>query len=359
MGMPQTRPRILLVDATSAFGGGEVYYIKLAKLLSEKYELAAVAFNPRLKAEFEDMGMPVWAGTIPDGCTIWRKYLIVTRCTLKAIRHFHPALVHLNGGLEGYLAFIPRLFGIPVLLTNHIVRTNAPAALLKRLALWISAMLTEKVICVSETVQSNLRQHAWATNTIVIHNWLGLVPDHANRTRDDGTCKFRLLFVGRIEAAKGIMDLIRAIELLQNVRLDVVGEGPDLARAMKRCVGMPVHFHGFQENVTSYYMDADMLVFPSYSEGQGLVLIEAMSCGLPCLASDIAAAIETTDHGRFAELFRCGDPSDLADKIRGLQNNRQRLAYLSEQGRSYALETYSEEHIRPIYFDLIQPIIGP
>ncbi len=359
MDMMQTRPRILLVDATSAFGGGEVYYIKLARLLSEKYELAAVAFNPRLQAEFEDMGMPVWAGTMPDGCTIWRKYLTVARCTLKAIRQFHPALVHLNGGLEGYLAFIPRLFGIPVLLTNHIVRTNAPAAFLKRLALWISAELAQKVICVSETVQNNLRQHAWTTNTIVIYNWLDLVPDRTNRRRYDGTSEFRLLFVGRIEAAKGIMDLIKAIELLQNVRLDIVGEGPDMARARNGCVGMPVHFHGFQENVTTYYMDADMLVFPSYSEGQPLVLIEAMSCGLPCLASDIAAAIETTNHGRFAELFRCGDPSDMADKIRGLQNNRQRLVDLSERGRSYALETYSEEHIRPMYFDLIRSIIGP
>lgn len=358
MSNANNKTRILLVSATSIFGGGEIHYVKLAKILSEKYALAGVVFNPELQTEFQNMGMQVWRGAIPVGCAVWKKYLIVARCMLKAICQYRPALVHLNGGLEGYLAIIPRICGVPVLITNHVVRPKTSTALLKRITLAVSTRLAEKVVCVSATAQNNLRQYAWTKNTVVIPNWLGNLPETKNRTAYDGKREFRLLFVGRVETAKGIFDLLRAMKYLTEVRLEVVGEGPDTLKAKNESDGLPVHFHGFHKDVAPFYAAADMFVFPSHLEGQGQTLIEAMSFGLPCLVSDIEAAIETSGNGRFAEKFRCGDSSDMAAKIRSLQNNPSRLAHLSDEGRRYALETYTEERVRPMYFHLVRSIVG-
>jgi glycosyltransferase involved in cell wall biosynthesis len=354
---PPGRPRILLVSASLIFGGGEVYYTKLAKILSEKYELAAVAFNPTLQAAFENLGLQVWNEPIPTAATIFRRYILFAKCIRKAIRQYRPELVHLNGGPEVFLAWIPRLCGVPVIISYH-TSMSASLPLHKRWLLSSSFFLSRKVICVSETVRKNLYQYAWATNTIVISNWLGHVPEEVTRPSYDGARPFRLLFVGRMEEAKGIFDLLHAMRFLENVSLDIVGDGPDMARAQRECVGLPVRFHGFQPAVGIYYRNGDLLAFPSPSEGQGLVLIEAMAYGLPCLISDIEATIETTGNGRFAEIFRCGDPSDLARKIRALQDSQSRLAYLSEHGSQYALETYTEERVRPMYLNLIDSILG-
>lgn len=355
--METAKPRILLVSATPGFAGGEIHYIKLARLLREHYELGAVVFNSILHSEFEEMGVKVWRGESSAKPQPIKKYFPILRSMQKALREFSPALVHLNGGPEAYLSFIARLHKSPVLITNHILRRVAFSEMLKRFVLAVNVRCAAMTICVSATAQNNLRKYAWTNKSVVIPNWIQQVPELRCRPPYDGNRPFRLLFVGRVEPAKGIYELIEAMKYLRNVSLDVVGEGAGLAYALGESAGFPVHFHGFMKDVASFYRKADLLVFPSHSEGQGLVLIEAMSYGLPCLASDTEAALETSCNGRFAEIFRCGDPVDLAQKIQELQGNAKRLIELSEAARSHALRTYAEELLGKAYVDLFQPVL--
>lgn len=351
------RPRILLVSGADIVAGGEIYYIKLAKVLLQHYELGAVLFNPALQAEFDNMGIRIWRGEILQNPASPQKYILIAKHLRIAFREFSPDLVHLNGGAEGYLAPIPWLMGIPSFITNHILRKASRSSVLKRLVLWASTQCATTTVCVSATAQHNLQNYAWAKKTIVIPNWIDIVPGEYSRPVYDRSRPFRLLFVGRIESEKGIYDLIEAIKSLCNVHLDIVGEGPGLTRAIDTSAGLPVYFHGFKRDVATFYKDADLLIFPSHSEGQGLVLIEAMSYGLPCVASDIGAVLETTGNGQFVETFRCGDTCDLAKKIHAMQNDSNRLAYLSEHGRRHALRTYTEERISHQYINLIRSII--
>lgn len=356
MARTTTKPRVLLLSATSIFGGGEVYYIKLVKLLLERYELAAVAFNPKLQSEFENMGIRVWRGEFSPTSSLLSRYTIAAKCLLKALRDYRPRLVHLNGGSETFLDLIPRVLGIPVLITYH-TYTNASEAFHKRLLRALCFRLAKKVICVSTTVRDNLHDILWTSNTVVIPNWVDFACEGGHRATFDGSRAISLLFVGRIEIAKGIFDLLQAMKHLDGVHLDIVGEGSCMSRAMDESVNLSVTFHGFQENVASFYRNADLFVLPSHSEGHPLVLIEAMSCGVPCLTSNIPAAIETAGNGQFALTYRCGDPCDLAEKIRCLQKNPSSLISLSEDGQRYALTAYSEERIRPMYFNLFRSVL--
>jgi glycosyltransferase involved in cell wall biosynthesis len=118
------------------------------------------------------------------------------------------------------------------------------------------------------------------------------------------------LYVGRLVQAKGVRDLLEAYAgldslLREQVGLVLVGDGPMRAEleAVSRSIfpGI-VHFPGFcqREELPAYYALAECLVLPTYSDTWGLVINEALACGLPIICSRVAgcAADLVTSNGR-------------------------------------------------------------
>lgn len=357
MRAPSLRPTILLVSNTTIFGGGEVYYAKLAKLLLEDYEIAAVVCNPMLQQEFETMGVHVRRADAPPHATRLRKYLIVAKVLFRAIRDYQPRLIHINGGSGVFFALILGLFKTPILITYH-TYTDPTIALYRKLLLKFAARSAKKVICVSKAVQNNWRNVLGATNTVVISNWISPMPPADNHKIYDGKRPLSLLYVGRLEPEKGIFDLLQAVKHLENVHLDVVGDGSCMAEAMRRSSTLPVTLHGFKKDVAGFYQAADLFVLPSLSEGQSIVLIEAMVWGLPCLISDLPAPMETAGDGEFAMTYCAGDPKDLANKICSFQKSPERLIMMSKKAQNYARTMYSEDRAKPMCLDLIRSILS-
>jgi glycosyltransferase involved in cell wall biosynthesis len=102
---------------------------------------------------------------------------------------------------------------------------------------------------------------------------------------------FEGVFLGRIDRHKGIEDLIHAWEIvakeLPRARLLVIGAGPFLGKA-KELVRLArleniVDFRGYVSGVEKFELlkSARLFVFPSFSEGFGLAVAEAMACGIP------------------------------------------------------------------------------
>jgi len=113
-----------------------------------------------------------------------------------------------------------------------------------------------------------------------------------------GLPKRYVLFVGRLVSEKGVFDLLEAYAeleepLRQEVGLVFVGDGPASQelekRAMKVCPGN-IKFAGFvhREQLPAYYALAEMLVLPTYTDTWGLVVNEAMACGLAVIVSEAA-----------------------------------------------------------------------
>ena len=105
--------------------------------------------------------------------------------------------------------------------------------------------------------------------------------------------KIVLLFVGRLHPVKDPFTLVRAVASLSrpNVCLVIVGEGPlaDQTRSLAMSLGVEVKFISrvSTPSLIRIYQASDVFVLPSISEAAGLVLIEAMACGLPIVASAI------------------------------------------------------------------------
>jgi glycosyltransferase involved in cell wall biosynthesis len=126
-----------------------------------------------------------------------------------------------------------------------------------------------------------------------------------NASRDESRVRTRhslplryFLYVGRLVRSKGIFDLVEAYarldeEIHRRIGLVFVGEGADRPELMGRAARIApgaIQFFGFvhREELPEFYALADALVFPTHSDPWGLVVNEAMSCGLPIIVTSVA-----------------------------------------------------------------------
>jgi len=152
------------------------------------------------------------------------------------------------------------------------------------------------------------------------------------------------LFVGRLVAGKGQDDFVRAVARAavrapQIVGL-VVGDGPLREQATRWAAGMgaPVRFAGFlnQTEMARAYAVADLLVVPSESETWGLVVNEAMACGLPAVVSDrVGCARDLVLPGVTGDIFRVGDADRLAEILVTLAADSLRRHRMGEAARRH------------------------
>jgi len=134
------------------------------------------------------------------------------------------------------------------------------------------------------------------------------------------------LFVGRLSPEKGLDTLLSAWQQLgRNWKLKIAGDGPMAEDVRSFCAARnDVEWLGAQSRVQTAQLmgSARVLVFPSqWYETFGRVAMESFAAGTPVIASKLGAIAEVCDDGQTGLLFRAGDASDLADKLRWAFDN--------------------------------------
>jgi glycosyltransferase involved in cell wall biosynthesis len=166
-----------------------------------------------------------------------------------------------------------------------------------------------------------------------------------------------LLFVGALDKAhhfKGLDVLFKTMAMLSaDISLTIVGGGDreayyrDAAKKLK--IDGRVNFVGriSRKNLIKLYQASTALVLPSVSrqEACGIVLIEAMACGLPVIASDLPGVRTVFCDGEQGLLSKPGDCVDLKAKIENLVHDPEKLRKLSLSARALALKKYAYQNI--------------
>jgi len=177
-----------------------------------------------------------------------------------------------------------------------------------------------------------------------------------------------LLSVGRLSKEKGHIDLIEAIAKARSgykgerlLRLVIVGDGPERPAIEKRVKELAlsdvVISAGFQANVAPYYQIADIAVLPSHSEGSPYALLEAMSAGVPIVATTVGGVPEIATDGENALLVQRQNPGELAARILDLISNSQFRERLSAAGKE-RVRHYDPESYRRNMVDLYQRVLS-
>jgi glycosyltransferase involved in cell wall biosynthesis len=168
----------------------------------------------------------------------------------------------------------------------------------------------------------------------------------------------RLLFVGRLEHQKGLDLLLAALAQVEhavNCRLRVVGTGSLLQQLQTqvRDLGLSerVEFRGVRTDMLAEYAWSEAVVVPSRFEGMPNVVLEAMACGRPVLATHIDGTAELLGDERGGWLVPPDDVHSLAQAIVRLAQLRVSLPQVGEQGRSIVSTHYSLQRIAGLYAD--------
>jgi glycosyltransferase involved in cell wall biosynthesis len=152
----------------------------------------------------------------------------------------------------------------------------------------------DRIAVLSSVARRSFEQFGYASKTVVV--WPGI--DHvlfSPSLEQSAPTLFRVCYVGRVEVAKGIGYLLQAWERLRLARAELLLVGnlqPEVKPLLGKYAGANVRVTGWlsPEEVVERYRQSSIFVFPSANEGMGMVLLEAMACGLPVIATDKTGA---------------------------------------------------------------------
>lgn len=168
-----------------------------------------------------------------------------------------------------------------------------------------------------------------------------------------------LLFVGAIEPRKGLHFLLQAVDIVKksglSFKLNIVGKvvNENYCRELEKYICehnlvSNVHFRGrvSLEELNSYYSTAEMFVFPSVLEGYGIVLVEALSHGLPIIAFENSAMPYTIKHNLNGYLAKNMDAKDFAKQIMKLLNKKEERKKLQDGIKEFLLSVKTEKDFK-------------
>ncbi len=173
-----------------------------------------------------------------------------------------------------------------------------------------------------------------------------------------------LIHLSNFRPLKRVGDVIRIFHAVQErvpCRLLFVGDGPDRPEAEKltRELGLSdkVRFLGKQEAVVELLSISDVMIMPSENESFGLAALEAMSCGVPVIASRIGGLQELVCDGKNGYTFELGKTDDATTKLCALLENGALYKRLALGARQTA-EQYDTSKIIPLYEQYYEEILS-
>jgi glycosyltransferase involved in cell wall biosynthesis len=264
-------------------------------------------------------------------------------------------LVFINDlGPIGLLCFrYARKFRKPVFAYTHVIEWEIMMKSLKA-PLWLRRLLTEitrivvryiynrvNVLMVpSENIAASFSANGVRCRKALVH--LG-VDSNKFKPQDKDEAKRRLGlegkfvigYTGRVSKEKDIDTLVEAFQKLKernkDVELLIIGDGPDFMKENLKKNRIKVT--GFVYDVENYLNALDVFVLPSLTETTSLATMEAMSCGLPVIVTNIGVPKEYIEPGINGLFFPRKNESILAEKIQKLINDPELRARLGSNAR--------------------------
>jgi glycosyltransferase involved in cell wall biosynthesis len=175
-----------------------------------------------------------------------------------------------------------------------------------------------------------------------------------------------IIFIGRLDCLKGVDTLLQALRKLKDAgvpaQLDIIGDGPERSglELLARQLGITsaVIFHGAVHGVAPYLQRSSLFVLPSLSEGMPNVVLEAMACGLPVVATRVGGIVDIITDGENGLLVDAQHPDQLYEAMKRLLTDRQLADRLGGQALRTIERRFSLDTIVNRYISLYEELQG-
>lgn len=174
-----------------------------------------------------------------------------------------------------------------------------------------------------------------------------------------------LMHISNFRQVKRVPDTIRIlaeVNKTHKAKLVLIGDGPERSDAEKlaRELGVAEHvkFLGKQNALVDLLSCANIFLLPSQQESFGLSALEAMSCGVPVVASNIGGIPEVVRHGETGYVAEFGDVERMAKYVRELLDSPKKWKHFSENARQLAVDQFDVNKIVPQYEAMYEQIMG-
>jgi glycosyltransferase involved in cell wall biosynthesis len=352
-------PAAIVSFSTLSTGGIETHLLQLFRGLGSEY--AFTVFGS-LEPPFIDLAESLGAQCVrlPQAGKADPAALLRLR---REFRSRNIALVHTHdtrGGMIGRLA--ARAAGIRTIHTVHTPSFFLPSSRvmigLYRLAeRGLNRLASDKVIFVSQTIRQIYldRRLVQPEKACLIPNGLEPVWFEPMAREPRNGAAIRFLYVGRLAREKGMENLAAAFDIVAGripaAQLVVAGEGPareGLSRAAERggwARQLSLAGRISREAARELMRAADVFVLPSRFESFSYTLLEAMACGLPCIATDVGGNRDLIEPERNGLLVSKENPAELATAMIQLAEDEKIRNSMGPAGAAIAREYTLERMI--------------
>lgn len=248
---------------------------------------------------FHPRRVPDYPLSLPDFSTVWARF---AKLQVDLIHTHSISILGRVGAALSRRYRLPLVHTYHTLLTEYIHYVPFSPGVVRPLVIRLSRTYCNRAMVVTvptPAIRRVLRSYGVTSPITVIPSGIDIQPDPRGGKALRACWGISedtpvLLFVGRVAQEKNIPLLLqthaRLLQALPTAQLVIVGGGPELpascAQAQALGIAGRTRFVGpvAHHQVAAYYAAADLFLFPSVTETQGLVLAEAMSVGLPCVA---------------------------------------------------------------------------
>ena len=315
------------------------------------------------------------------GLSCFSQYFGIKTIVHEIIKEFKPCILHAHASTAiGYVGLIlKKKYDLPLICTLRGSDINL-YPFYGRMSMYLTKKLikeADQLLSVSNALKMAANQIAKSPNEIrVVYNGCDLIvfnknKNHAVEERNRFGIPINdmvLIFVGSVTRSKGIFELINAFIKLNNnnskLHLMIIGGGSALSEIKEiihaNNIETRVHIFSNQphDKISIFLNAADILVLPSYAEGLPNVILEAMACGLPVIASKVGGIPEAIEEGISGILVEKQDVDTLTKAIEKLIEDKHLSEQMGANGRKIVEEKFTwnrnAENLMRIYEEILR-----
>jgi len=284
------------------------------------------------------------------------------------IIHAHYAIPHASAALLAQMALDGKVKVVTTLHGTDITIVGSDHSYLPMVKLAIRA--SNAVTVVSEYLrQETIRTFGVNRHIDVVYNFAS--PPRIDENAHD--CRSWLspdrapvlTHISNFRPVKRVMDVMRVFKAVRSehpCKLIMVGDGPDRFEAenyaQEAQIDADVRFTGKQIDIASVMASTDIFLLPSATESFGLAALEAMSYGIPVVASRVGGIPEVIRDGLDGCLAEVGDIEAMARHVIQLITNPKRRHEMGRSAKERALTTFAEDMIVNQYQSIYERVLG-